>query len=188
MDPILVVPGLRGSGPGHWQSWIEGELTGALRVQQADWDQADLPRWSGRLLAAIAQARAPVWLIAHSFGCLAAAHALPSARDRIAGMMLVAPADPDKFGISALIPMQPFDVPSVVVASTNDPWLRFLRAAWLADAWGSRLINLGPAGHINAQSGFGPWPDGLAIFQSLRGAADGAPTGSIEAAQRHWPG
>ena len=33
-DGVLVLPGLNGSGPGHWQSWFESEITGALRVQQ----------------------------------------------------------------------------------------------------------------------------------------------------------
>ena len=72
----------------------------------------------------------------------------------------------------------------MVVASTNDPWMRLLRAAWLAECWGSRLINLGPAGHINADSGFGPWPEGVAIFERLRAAADGLPIGVIEAGTR----
>ncbi|MCK9910359.1 alpha/beta hydrolase, partial [Microbacteriaceae bacterium K1510] len=41
-------------------------------------------------------------------------------------------------------------------------------AAW-ADAWGSQLINLGAAGHINVSSGHGAWPRGLDIYSSLRG-------------------
>lgn len=98
--------------------------------------------------------------------------------------MLVAPADPDKFGVSGQLPLEPFDIPSVVVASTNDPWVRFMRAAWLADGWGSRLINVGAAGHINAEAGFGPWPEGLLIFQGLRNAADGMPHGLIDSGPR----
>ena len=29
----LIIPGLYGSGPGHWQSWMESRIEGAHRVQ-----------------------------------------------------------------------------------------------------------------------------------------------------------
>jgi hypothetical protein len=41
----------------------------------------------------------------------------------------------------------------------------------LADDWGAALVDLGDAGHVNADSGFGPWPEGL----ELRDALDGGP-------------
>jgi predicted alpha/beta hydrolase family esterase len=34
----------------------------------------------------------------------------------------------------------------------------------LAAAWGSGLIEIGSAGHVNAASGHGPWPDGVLRF------------------------
>ena len=79
---ILIVPGLRNSGPGHWQSWFEKQLPATRRVEQADWETT----------------------------CLS---------DR-------------------------------------------------ADAWGSAFLSIGDAGHINVDSGHGPWPDGLALFEKLR--------------------
>ena len=42
------------------------------------------------------------------------------------------------------------------------------RAVDWADELGAELINLGPAGHINAKAGYGPWPRGLAILKSLQ--------------------
>jgi predicted alpha/beta hydrolase family esterase len=36
-----------------------------------------------------------------------------------------------------------------------------------ARAWGSELVRLQNAGHINIESGFGAWPLGLALLQSL---------------------
>ncbi|WP_042570518.1 alpha/beta hydrolase, partial [Ralstonia solanacearum] len=39
-------------------------------------------------------------LVAHSFGCLASLHWAAQARDAVAGVLLVAPADPDKFGVA----------------------------------------------------------------------------------------
>ena len=38
-----------------------------------------------------------------------------------------------------------------------------------ARAWGYEFVRLQNAGHINIESGFGPWPLGLALLQSLLG-------------------
>ena len=54
VSPVLVVPGLNGSGPAHWQSWIEG-LIGAQRVHQDDWSRPDIDSWSARVEAAIGE-------------------------------------------------------------------------------------------------------------------------------------
>jgi predicted alpha/beta hydrolase family esterase len=89
--------------------------------------------------------------------------------ERIAGLMLVAPADPARFGLQNVITNVVLGAHSIVVASTNDPWMPIDRAAAWAEAWGSELINLGVAGHINVSSGYGAWPRGLAIYRSLRG-------------------
>ena len=59
-------------------------------------------------------------------------------------------------------------MPAVVVASTNDAWMSFRAVVERAEDWGAELINLGPAGHINPQSGYGAWPRGLAILHELR--------------------
>jgi len=106
--------------------------------------------------------------VAHSFGCLAAVQAAFDYRENIDGLMLVAPADPERFGLSAAIPEHPLGVPSVVVASTSDPWISFRRALEWSEYWGAELINLGPAGHINPESGYGPWPRGLSILRDLQ--------------------
>jgi predicted alpha/beta hydrolase family esterase len=41
------------------------------------------------------------------------------------------------------------------------------RAAALARAWGSRLVTLEGAAHINADAGFGPWPEGRQLLAEL---------------------
>jgi GNAT superfamily N-acetyltransferase len=66
------------------------------------------------------------------------------------------------------VPTAPLPVPSVVVASRADAYVAFDTAAAWATAWGSRLVDLGDAGHINAESGFGPWPEGMALVERLR--------------------
>lgn len=180
MSKILIVPGLNGSGPSHWQSWFEQKLPNTLRVEQSDWSDPYLPRWAGAVRHELDRAKGHVWIIAHSFGCLAAAHAASDYRDKIAGVMFVAPADPEKFEVTDMLPTQRLGFPSVVVASSTDPWMRLTAAAYWADLWGSRLISLGNAGHINSESGFGPWPDGLAIFEQLRRTQSDLPLGSLD--------
>ncbi|HML28972.1 MAG TPA: alpha/beta hydrolase, partial [Hyphomicrobium sp.] len=41
-----------------------------------------------------------------------------------------------------------------------------------ARAWGADFVNLGAAGHINAEAGFGPWPEALTLLERLRRAAE----------------
>lgn len=170
MDSVLVVPGLNGSGPDHWQTWIE-PLVGARRVEQADWAQPDIELWSTRVVVAVESSPGRVWLIAHSFGCLASVVAAQRVGERIAGALLVAPASPDKFGVTARIPSAALPFAAVVAASRNDPWMRFLSAATWAERWGAQLVDLGDAGHVNVDSGHGPWPDGLALFNRLQQSA-----------------
>jgi hypothetical protein len=175
MDTTLIVPGLSGSGPDHWQTWFERQLPNCIRVIQSDWEDPDLPRWSARLRRELNRAPGHVYIVAHSFGCLAAAQTAFDYRELVGGMMLVAPADPQRFGLEAVVPERPLGVPTVVVASTNDPWMSLKRAVEWADMWGAELINLGPAGHINVASGFGSWPRGLGILKALRQDATRGP-------------
>jgi uncharacterized protein len=168
MTTTLIIPGLYSSGPDHWQTWFEEQLPGTVRVIQSDWAKADLPEWSRRVRRDIARNPGRHILVAHSFGVLAAVHAVQEHGDRIEGALLVAPADPDKFKVTADVPSTPLPFPAVVVASSNDPWVSLWKAAELADRWGADFVNLGEAGHINADSGFGAWPDGLGLLDRLR--------------------
>ena len=167
MDPVLVVPGRNGSGPDHWQSWM-ARLLGAHSVEQADWTQPDIDLWAAQVESAIRTQRAPVWLVAHSFGCLASVVAASREPERVAGALLVAPACPEKFGITARIPAAPLNFPAVLAASRNDPWMTYLSAEAWAGRWGVRLIDLGAVGHVNVDSGHGAWPDGIALFRDLQ--------------------
>ncbi|WP_088348241.1 MULTISPECIES: alpha/beta hydrolase [Rhodomicrobium] len=171
MQRILILPGLRGSGPRHWQSWFEKRLTHSIRVNQRDWNTPDLPVWSERVRLEIERAPGPVLLVAHSFGCLAAIHASSHASTRIAGAMLVAPADPKMFGIEPQVPKDPLRFPAIVVASETDCWISLGKARSLAQSWGAEFVNAGAAGHINVASGHGRWPEGLDILKRLQHSA-----------------
>ncbi len=168
MDTILIVPGLGDSGRNHWQTWLQGRENTAVRVTQDDWNDPDLARWASRVRDSLDRAPGPVWVVAHSFGCLASVRAVAARPHPVTGALLVAPADPDRVGAGKSLPTAPLPFPSLLVASTTDPWLKLSTATLLANQWGSRLINLGAAGHINADSGYGPWPEGERLLRELQ--------------------
>ncbi|MFS4517905.1 RBBP9/YdeN family alpha/beta hydrolase, partial [Delftia tsuruhatensis] len=88
----------------------------------------------------------------------------------VQGALLVAPADPERraqLADFAPVPYAPLPYRSVLVASSNDPYCPIRRAGAYARAWGSEFVRLQNAGHINVESGFGDWPLGLALLQSL---------------------
>jgi predicted alpha/beta hydrolase family esterase len=157
---LLIVPGLNDSGPAHWQSWLQSLHRHAVRVQQDDWSSPDLDRWADRIASALERAGDGAWVVAaHSFGCLALARHLQLHADSpVAAALFVAPADPERFGVTDRLPSTRLAVPSTLVASQTDPWMRADQARAWAGRWGSHCVNLGDAGHINAESGFGPLP------------------------------
>jgi len=173
---VLVIPGLRGSGPAHWQSWLQGHFKRARRVEQADWDAPDLAAWAARIAATLAAEPPGPWVaVAHSFGCLALARHLlsvdaPGGEGTVHGIravLLVAPAEPARFGLQDTPLQQRLRVPATLLASDTDPWMSASRAEAFAQAWGSGFVNLGDAGHINADAGFGPLPSAKKLTEFL---------------------
>lgn len=167
---VVIVPGWRNSGPGHWQSLWAERLPKVQRVFQDDWLHPRQRAWVQRLVETVEQADGPVVVAAHSLGCIATTHLPPSTASRIAGALLVAPADPSRRGVLAdfaPVPHLKLPYPSIVVASSNDPFCPVRLAQAYARAWGSEFVRLNEAGHINVDSGHGDWPLGLALLQSL---------------------
>jgi predicted alpha/beta hydrolase family esterase len=173
--PVLIVPGWGDSGDEHWQTLWEKANPGFQRVAQRDWLYPICSEWVETLAAAIRAAGRPVVLAAHSLGCLAIAHCVRDATLPIRGALLVAPPDVERPDFPpvlegfAPIPRERLPFASIVVASRNDPFSEFERARALAEAWGSRLVDAGELGHINADAGLGPWPAGERLLDELRG-------------------
>lgn len=170
----LAIPGLGGSGPAHWQSHWSRALPQVRRVAQRDWDAPSRRDWISTLDAAVRGAHDEVILVAHSLGCALVAHWARQHAGRVRGALLVAPADvespahtPASVRGFAPMPLQALPFQSIVVASEDDPYVSVARARQFAEAWGSRFESIGAAGHINADSGLGNWPDGLALLESL---------------------
>ena len=167
---IIIVPGWRDSGPGHWQTLWAERLPQARRVVQDDWHTPTRSAWGARLEETVLEQPGPVVIVAHSLGCITTAHMNPEAAARVRGALLVAPADPERRAVLsdfAPVPYAALPYRSILVASSNDPYCPIRLAGAYARAWGSEFVRLQNAGHINVDSGHGEWPLGRALLQSL---------------------
>ena len=171
---VLILPGWQGSGPQHWQSlWQLSQ--GFQRVDQHDWQRPLRGDWIARLEDVVLSADEPVVLVAHSLGCMLVAAWASHTRNahRVKAALLVAPGDVEREALRPVltswspIALQPLPFASTLVASQNDPCCSFARAQGFAAAWGSTLVDAGAAGHINAESGLGEWPQGQALLRAL---------------------
>ncbi|WP_231590659.1 RBBP9/YdeN family alpha/beta hydrolase [Hymenobacter terrenus] len=167
------MPGLGNSGPDHWQTHFERLNPDFMRIEQRDWESPDRQEWVETLARALAnEDLTRVVLIAHSLGCVTVAHWAAQYDLRIRGALLVAPSDVETAHYAAFpttgfapMPLDALPFPSKVVASSTDEWVTPVRARQFATAWGSELIDLGAAGHINTASGHGNWPFGLELLR-----------------------
>lgn len=167
---IIIVPGWRDSGPGHWQTLWAERLPQARRVVQDDWHTPTRSAWVARLEETVLEQPGPVVIVAHSLGCITTAHMKPEVAARVHGALLVAPADPERRAVLsdfAPVPYAALPYRSILVASSNDPYCPIRLAGAYARAWGSEFVRLQNAGHINVDSGHGEWPLGRALLQSL---------------------
>ncbi|MEF2546123.1 alpha/beta hydrolase [Aurantimonas sp. E1-2-R+4] len=168
---ILILPGYKGSPEDHWQTRWERRLSTARRVPQAEWTKPVRDDWMTAVADAVNTSARPVVLVAHSLGVAAAVQAIPRFERPVSGAFFVAPPEVENDAIRPRhlrtfgpYPRDPLPFPSVVVASRNDIFSSFEAAEDIAGAWGSLFIDAGEAGHMNAESGHGPWPEGLLTF------------------------
>ncbi|HDZ74761.1 MAG TPA: serine hydrolase family protein [Aurantimonas coralicida] len=168
---ILILPGYKGSPDDHWQTRWERRLSTARRVPQAEWTKPVRDDWMAAVADAVNTSARPVVLVAHSLGVAAAVQAIPRFERPVSGAFFVAPPEVENDAIRPRhlrtfgpYPRDPLPFPSVVVASRNDIFSSFEAAEDIAGAWGSLFIDAGEAGHLNAESGHGPWPEGLLTF------------------------
>ena len=173
MTHTVIVPGVGGSEAQHWQSWLQQQLMSSSRVQQQHWDRPILNQWVAQFVKTVTAIQAPIQVVAHSFGCLTSVAALaehPELKAKVKNLILVAPANPARFGEAgfarhSLMNYQTYfhqlsiDLPTTLMISENDPWLSYVDALRLAQAWQLTPINLGAVGHVNVASGFGPFPE-----------------------------
>jgi predicted alpha/beta hydrolase family esterase len=177
-DKVLIVPGWCGSGPTHWQTIWEQNHPDYVRVNQKDWRSVHRADWVETLDRAVGSISGNVVLVAHSLGCLAVAWwagAQSGSSRKVRGAMLVAPPDLNSApgtlpALASFTPTPLARLPfaSLLVASENDPYASIEAAAGFAREWGSEFVNVGAEGHINADSGHGPWPLGQLYFERFQ--------------------
>jgi hypothetical protein len=191
---VLIIPGLWNSGPQNWQTLWLAEHPEYRRVVQRDWEHPVCEEWV-RTLDEYVSATADedgvdgAVLVAHSLGCATVAHWAAQYASRVGaeriddrrkpamvlGALLVGPSDveaasyPKEASGFEPMPMERLPFRSIVVASSNDPYVTMERAEAFAKAWGSKLVSIGEAGHINANSGHGPWEAGKKYLEELVG-------------------
>ena len=170
MTKTLIVHGLDGSPDPHWQHWWAMTDSTAIVVNLPNPSRPTPVAWEVELASVILRHPDSI-LVGHSLGAVLIARVLAMwPHLRVRGAMLMAPAETqgnDRIGQFGAIPARPLGLPATVVASRNDPWMRFDRARQLAQNWGADLVDMGHAGHINVASGFGPWPQGKALRNAL---------------------
>lgn len=170
---IVIVHGYEGSGPGHFQHWLADEL----RAASTPFVFPDLPspaapivgEWVRALEEVVAErGDAKVTFIAHSLGCWAVDHYVHRhGTGSLHAALLVAPPSP----YSLFEPIQSFLPPprnaerwsgiasrTLVVGADDDAYADEDEFVELADRIGVAHRILPGAGHINVDSGFGPFP------------------------------
>ena len=159
---LLFVPETGPVHPDHWIARWSAKLSTARIVAALD-PQAT----PSGVIAAARFAERPVLLIAYSTGAVAAALAAEAMKEfDVRGAFLVAPPSDDALasldgGVWPQIPRGRLPWPSVLVASRTDPWSSHRQSLALASDWGADFVDAGESGRIDADSGHGPWPDGL---------------------------
>jgi uncharacterized protein len=186
--PVVVLHGWRAAEPDHWQSWLVGQLTEAGReVRYPTLPDPQSPRlqpWLSALREVISDLPADGFdVVAHSLGSVLWLHhaADPTGSPRPAQVALVAPPSPTTAlaEIGEFFP-PPLDIDAVrraadgtvLVGSDNDLYC----PEGISEAYGRPLkmatTIVAGGGHLNVDSGFGPWPavldwcgrDNLAFF------------------------
>ncbi|RAV99718.1 RBBP9/YdeN family alpha/beta hydrolase [Pseudochryseolinea flava] len=170
---ILILPGLGNSGEYHWQTLWENQY-GFERVVQDNWETPSCEEWIAQIDRVIQSHNSDnVILVGHSLACSTIVFWANRYGRKVKGALLVAPSDTVApsypLGTTGFTPMPEFKLPfpSIVITSSDDFYVSLERAKHFATVWGSDFINIGPAGHINASSGIGDWPQGIAYLKRL---------------------
>ncbi|MDD4978846.1 MAG: alpha/beta fold hydrolase [Gallionella sp.] len=173
MTSVLILPGYGDSDSTHWQSLWQLEHPEYHRVQQDSWDSPVMDDWLCRLDEAVSVAASPPVLVAHSLACLVVARWAAQTKKQVQGALLVAPPDPTTSAFPssatgfATVANSRFNFPSIVIASSDDPYGTMEFQKWCAEEWGSRFIVAGARGHLNGESGLGTWPAGQTYLREL---------------------
>ena len=163
---FLILHGLFGSGPDHWQHWLAERL--AERGEDVvfpDLPDPDLPQLQPWLDAlAELQPGGDDVVICHSLACLLWLHHRATAAPPAGRVLLVAPPSDDA-GVREIDPffpapeLHPALVPEArLVCADDDPYCPRGAATVYGEPLGVPVDLLPGRGHLNPEAGLGPWP------------------------------
>ena len=174
MTKFYTIPGYGDSDSEHWQTYFEMKLDNCQRIVQDNWTEPILGDWLERIDESLNDENlSDTILITHSLGGITLAHWVKKYGKTIKGALIVAPPDLEHpyedLGLESFTPIPKINLafPSILVCSSNDNWMSLERANFFTNSWGSELIILKNAGHINGDSGYRNWDDGLEILNML---------------------
>jgi uncharacterized protein len=163
----LILHGLAGSGPGHWQTWLAARLKAdAERVAYPDLPDPDLPSpdaWRGVLEGELAALPAgETIVICHSLACLLWLHHVADGGAQADRLLLVAPPS-ESAGLQEIEAFFPAPLPALaggarLVCSDDDPYCPEGAATLYGERLGIPTDVLPGAGHVNPETDYGPWP------------------------------
>ena len=170
---FLILHGLYGSGPGHWQTWLAGRLRerGSL-VSYPELPEPDAPRldrWLEALDSELALQRDGLVVLCHSLACvLWLQYAHRGGAQRAERVLLVAPPSPSVKlpGAQGFFPLsvEPEEAARAagstrIVATDNDPYCPEGAEQLYGEPLALPVCLVRGGGHINTDAGYGPWPE-----------------------------
>lgn len=173
-DIFLVIIADEQENPkGHWQSLWERGYPLSTHVTCSNKQSAS--EWIKKIDQTIRNTNTPVIIAAHGVGVLGFLqwlfHASLIDQKLIYGALLVAPTNPQSqdlgTDIKTEISQAYANFPTALISSDNDPYCDLQHAKDLANSLGAKFYTLEKAGHINAESGFGPWQWGMRLMQDI---------------------
>jgi predicted alpha/beta hydrolase family esterase len=173
--PFLILHGLEGSGPEHWQSWLARRLADA--GESVDYPGLPDPftpsrgAWLAALDTAfqrLGTATGEATVLCHSLACTVwLHHAARGGGPPVKRVLLVAPPSLGA-GLTELEPFFPVPIDPAAVAraagetrlvcSDDDPYCPEGAATLYGEPLRIPTELLLGAGHVNTDTGYGPWP------------------------------
>lgn len=174
---VLLLHGWGGSDFPHWQSWLAGEIAKEYGHVQflrfSNYDAPKLSLWLEELQEALAAFK-PDIVICHSLANTLWFHLCDAnAMQEVQKLYLVAPPSMEckVEELSEFFPIKPpknlYAKETLLIASTNDPYMSEEEAKALQKELRVELKVLQNAGHVNTDSGYGEWPWMLEEIRSI---------------------
>jgi predicted alpha/beta hydrolase family esterase len=171
---FLILHGYAGSGPEHWQSWLADRLRRAGQtVAYPDLPSPDAPTleaWRAALEEEMRGLPGEPVVVCHSLACILWLHHCAAALregGRAERVLLVAPPSASA-GVRPILPFFPVPLHTARVAAAAgetrivcavDPYCPEGAGALYGAALDLPVDRLPDgAGHINPETGYGPWP------------------------------